>query len=74
MDGAGEPSGNDASVVAASQVSLGSEMRQVRRARQLTLRQVAVETGISVSHLSAIERGSTNPSLEVVEKVALAAE
>jgi transcriptional regulator with XRE-family HTH domain len=53
-------------------ISLGSEMRQVRKARQLTLRQVACDTDISVSHLSAIERGSTNPSQDVMIRIARA--
>lgn len=55
-----------------SVVSLGSEIRQVRRARQLTLRAVAEQSGVSVSHLSAIERGAANPSLDVVRKLATA--
>ncbi len=70
MDGAGSGSAADGIATAETLISLGSEMRQVRKARQLTLKQVAEETGISVSHLSAIERGTTNPSLDVVHKVA----
>ena len=61
-----------AQALAEDVVSLGSEMRQVRKARQLTLKSVSSETGISVSHLSAIERGATNPSLDVVYIVAKA--
>lgn len=52
--------------------SLGSEIRQVRKARQLTLKHVTAETGISVSHLSAIERGINSPSLDVVHRIAAA--
>ncbi|MDJ0631270.1 MAG: XRE family transcriptional regulator [Rhodobacter sp.] len=50
--------------------SLGSEVRQVRKARQMTLRDLSAETGISVSHLSAIERGAVNPSVEFVHRIA----
>jgi transcriptional regulator with XRE-family HTH domain len=63
---------HDALVSAENQISLGSEMRQVRKARLLTLKEVAAATGISVSHLSAIERSSTSPSLDVVHKIATA--
>ena len=72
MDGGSGSMEEAASASAETLISLGSEMRQVRKARQLTLREVAAETGISVSHLSAIERGATNPSLDVVGKVARA--
>lgn len=37
---------------------LGERLRRVRIQRQLTLREVAEETGISVPSLSRIERGS----------------
>ena len=63
---------DDVQAFAENLISLGSEMRQVRSARQLTLKQVAEETGISVSHLSAIERGANSPSLDVVKRIAKA--
>lgn len=69
MDGSG-PLGGDTTAYAEDLISIGSEMRQVRKARQLTLRDVAESSGVSVSHLSAIERGATNPSLEVVHRIA----
>ncbi|MEO1473297.1 MAG: XRE family transcriptional regulator [Pseudomonadota bacterium] len=72
MDGTPNDETLDAQALAEDVISLGSEMRQVRKARQLTLKSVARETGISLSHLSAIERGATNPSLDVVYKVAQA--
>ncbi len=53
-------------------VSLGSEVRQVRKARQMTLKELAAATGVSVSHLSAIERGASNPSLDIVHRIATA--
>ncbi len=69
------PKGEKSSVqnvtaLAESLISLGSEVRQVRKARQMTLRDLSAETGISVSHLSAIERGAVNPSVEFVHRVA----
>lgn len=61
-------------VVALSEslVFLGSEVRQLRKARQLTLKQLAQSAGISVSHLSAIERGASNPSMDVLAAIAAA--
>ncbi len=72
MDGNDTTLDHDALVSAENLISLGSEMRQVRKARLLTLKDVAETTGISVSHLSAIERSATSPSLDVVHKIATA--
>lgn len=58
--------------LAESLVSLGSEMRQLRRARDLTLKDISELTGVSLSHLSAIERGAANPSMDVLQTVAAA--
>ena len=61
---------SNVSALAESLVSLGSEVRQVRKARGLSLKVLAQDAGISVSHLSAIERGTANPSFEMVYKIA----
>ena len=50
--------------------SLGSEVRQLRKARQLTLKELGALAGISLSHVSAIERGATNPSVDVLNAIA----
>ncbi|MEM8655251.1 MAG: cupin domain-containing protein [Pseudomonadota bacterium] len=52
--------------------SLGGEVRQLRKARQLTLKNLSAQAGISLSHLSAIERGVTNPSVDVLQAIAVA--
>jgi len=70
MDGTGRVTDDEALAYAENLISLGSEIRQVRKARLLTLKDLAEATGISVSHLSAIERSATNPSLEVINKIA----
>ena len=64
--------GSNVSALAESLISLGSEVRQVRKARGQTLKDLSKLAGISVSHLSAIERGTTNPSFEIVHKLAVA--
>ena len=53
-----------------SLLALGSEVRELRKARQMTLAALAKASGVSVSHLSAIERGTVNPSLDKVSKIA----
>ena len=49
---------------------VGSEIRQMRKARNMTLKGLAKASGISVSHLSSIERGVSNPSLAVIQHIA----
>ncbi len=48
---------------------LGSEVRQVRKARRMRLKELAKAADISISHLSAIERGTVNPSLDAVYRI-----
>jgi len=50
--------------------SLGSEVRELRKARKLTLQALSEQTGISLSYLSAIERDVGNPSVEIVRSIA----
>lgn len=50
--------------------SLGSEIRELRKARKLTLQALSQQTGISLSYLSAIERDAGNPSVEVIRTIA----
>ena len=50
--------------------SLGAELRELRKVRNLTLKQLSETAGISLSHLSAIERGASNPSIDVLDALA----
>ncbi|MEO0486932.1 MAG: XRE family transcriptional regulator [Pseudomonadota bacterium] len=52
--------------------ALGAEVRELRKARRFTLVELATASGVSVSHLSAIERGAVNPSLGKLGQVASA--
>ncbi len=61
---------SNVTAIAENLIGLGSEVRQVRKARGLTLKGLSKSTGISVSHLSAVERGTTNPSLDIVHRIA----
>lgn len=53
-----------------SVAAFGLEVRQLRKARGMTLAQLAQSSGISVSHLSAIERGTVNASIDKVTRLA----
>lgn len=50
-------------------MSLGIRLRAARKQKELTLKEVQSETGISFSFLSDIERGRTNPSLDTLRKL-----
>ena len=52
--------------------SLGEFIAAQRRAAQLSLRQLAEQTGISNPYLSQIERGLRKPSAEVLQQLAKA--
>ena len=52
--------------------SLGSYLRDQRVSAELSLRQLAEQTGISNSYLSQIERGLRKPSAEVLQQLAKA--
>jgi transcriptional regulator with XRE-family HTH domain len=49
---------------------LGAEIRDLRKARSLTLQRVADATGLSVGHLSEIERGHATPSVKALHDIA----
>ena len=52
--------------------SIGEELRRAREDAGLSQRQVVHAAGIAQSYLVAIEAGSAEPSLEVVEAIATA--
>lgn len=49
---------------------LSEQLAKLRRERKLTLAQVSEATGLSVSFLSAIERGQANASVATLQKIA----
>ncbi len=52
--------------------SFGDFLREQRRAAQLSLRQLADQTGVSNPYLSQIERGLRKPSAQVLQQLAKA--
>ena len=53
---------------------LGDKIKQIRKAKGLTLREVAQECGLSAGFLSQVERDGAVPSLASLRKLALALE
>jgi len=49
---------------------LGGRIRQLRRTREATLREVANDAGVSESFLSQVERGVANPSMATLSRIA----
>jgi transcriptional regulator with XRE-family HTH domain len=56
----------------ADQVDVGARLRQVRRARHRTLRNVAASAGVSESFLSQVERAKVNASIATLRRIAVA--
>lgn len=52
--------------------SLGDYLKEQRTLAQLSLRQLAEQTGVSNPYLSQIERGLRRPSAEVLQQIAKA--
>jgi|GEM_PF-3576544 len=51
---------------------LGQHIRQLRKARNMSLKQLAGEAGCSESMLSKVENGKGNPSLNILHRIAKA--
>lgn len=54
------------------EIDVGSRLREVRKARRRTLRDVAVAAGITEGFLSQVERGKSNASIAVLRQIAVA--
>ena len=50
--------------------NLGEALKRQRRLKGLTLTQLSLESGVSVSHLARIERGWRSPSGHILRKLA----
>ena len=51
---------------------LGRKLRSLRQARDLSLKSLAEEAGISIALLSQVERDQVDPSLDTLRKLARA--
>src|SRR5215204_4857671 len=50
--------------------ALGTRVRSLREAMDLSLRDLAERSGVSAPMLSQVERGDTSPTLAVAQKIA----
>jgi transcriptional regulator with XRE-family HTH domain len=58
-----------------SSYKLGKKLREMRNSKKWTLNQLSQKSGLSISHISSLERGTrTKPSMTVVRKLANALE
>ncbi len=55
-----------------AEITIGAEIREVRRARGLMLKDLSKLSGRSVAHLSKIERGSTRLSVDLLADISSA--
>jgi transcriptional regulator with XRE-family HTH domain len=53
-------------------IQRGSIIRRVRKSQNMKLLDLSEKTGLSLSFISQVERGITNPSLNSLRKIALA--
>lgn len=53
---------------------IGAEIREVRKARGLTLKDLAAEVDCSIAYLSRIERGAARVSVDLLEQISAALE
>lgn len=55
-----------------ARIALGQAIRELRHERDLTQEALAHSAGITVGHLSKIERGQSNPTWETAAAIATA--
>ncbi len=58
----------------APSINVGDRLRELRSTRDLSLRALAVKSGLSIHTLSMIEKGRTSPSISTLYKLAEALE
>ncbi len=51
---------------------VGRRLKEVRRQKEMTLKEVAEASGMSPTHISEIERGKTSPTVGALRKIAAA--
>lgn len=53
-------------------VQLGMRIRYLRKKKGLSQLELSLEAGINKNYISDLERGARNPSLEILDKIAVA--
>src|SRR2546423_1957103 len=62
--------GSASKVESVGQAVVGARVRALREASALSLRELAVRSGVSAPMLSQVERGETSPTLSVAARIA----
>src|SRR3954454_12304979 len=57
-------------LVEEAQIHIGPRVRALREAMDLSLRDLAMRSGVSAPMLSQVERGETSPTLQVASRIA----
>jgi DNA-binding transcriptional MerR regulator/quercetin dioxygenase-like cupin family protein len=72
LDEAGQPTHNGfpTQPAPAHARGVGNTVRDLRKDRNLTLRDLSATTGLSASYISALERGTAAPSIASLQKIA----
>lgn len=55
-------------------VQLGMRIRYLRKQKNMSQEDLALECGVNKNYLSDLERGTRNPTVKVMEKIASALE
>jgi len=50
-------------------MSIFEKIKEIRKSKGITLKEMSKKTGISVNYLSQIERGLSNPSIGIIKKI-----
>jgi len=50
-------------------MKITKQLKEIRKGKKLFLRDVALNANISPQHLSLIERGQKNPTIQVLERI-----
>ncbi len=55
-------------------VQLGMRIRYLRKQKGMSQEDLALESGVNKNYLSDLERGARNPTIVIIEKIAIALE
>lgn len=50
-------------------MNIGEQVKAIRKAKGITLRDIEEETGIGNGYLSRLERGQYSPSIDTLERI-----
>ena len=72
MVGSGNPAMHSANEEDSAPGQVGPEIRDLRKAKRMTIKELSLATSLSVGHLSEIERGIASPSIKALHDIARA--